>query len=69
MDERGDHERVDVGIFEILRLLDQLGDQLDRLLGGHAPRDLGASELALVALRKAGLDLVQHCGLKVAGEA
>ena len=52
-----------------LRLLDELRDQLDRLVGRHPARHLSAPELGLVSLREPGLDLVQHRGLKVAREA
>ena len=31
--ERGDHDRIDGRVLEIARLLDELGDQLERLLG------------------------------------
>ena len=52
-----------------MRLLDELRDHVDRLLGRDAARDLSAPELRFVAVRESGLDLVQHRRLQVAGQA
>src|SRR5215203_928543 len=69
MHERRDHERVDRRILEIARLLDELGDQLDRLLRRDAPRHLCAAELTLLAPPERRLDLVQHRRLQVSRQA
>src|SRR5215208_6733386 len=67
--ERGDPERVDRRILEIARLLDELGDQLDRLLRRDAPRHLCAAELTLLTLPERRLDLVQHGRLQIPRQA
>ena len=69
MQKRGDDQRVDARILHHPRLLDELGDQLERLLRGHAGIDLRAAKLPLLSRRESLLDFLEHRLLQVAREA
>ena len=67
-DAREDH-RIGVRLLRVAGLLDELRDQLERLLRRDADGDLRAAEPALLVCGKGVLHLVEHRCLQVGGEA
>ena len=69
MESGGDNERVDRQVFELPGFLDELHDQLQRLLGSHARGHLRTSKRAFLVGLERTLDLVEHRRLQIARQA